>query len=98
MLFSSPIILCSKTYGKKYLTGQYDSTNNRKLVVEKGMDVFIPGRIKEKNLYGKEFRYDSVEDQAICPTGHMSEGKTRQDTGTLHIFPGCFCEGCPFSI
>lgn len=78
--------------------GLYDSVDNRKLVAEGSMEAFIPGRIKEKYLDGKEFRYDSVEDRVICSAGHTSEGKSRQEEGTLHIFPERFCEGCPFSM
>jgi transposase len=78
--------------------GLYDRVDNRKLVAGKGMEAFIPGRIKEKHLDGKEFRYDSAEDRVICPAGHKSEGKSRQEVGTLHIFPQRFCEDCPFSM
>jgi len=78
--------------------GLYDSVDNCKLVAGKDMKAFIPGRIKEKNLDGKEFRYESVEDRVVCPAGHKSEDKTRQEAGTLHIFPGRFCEGCLFSM
>jgi len=78
--------------------GLYDSVDNRKLVAGGSMEVFIPGRIKEKYLDGKEFRYDSVEDRVICAAGHTSEGKSRQEEGTLHIFPERFCGGCPFSM
>lgn len=71
----------------------YDSADNRQLLHDQGMRAYIPSRRKKKHLDG--FHYDEERDQVVCPQGCVSQSKTSQERGYLHIFSVADCKDCP---
>ena len=72
----------------------YDSALNRQTAHSKDMAAYIPSRNSGKTKFLDNFIYDKDADTLICPEGHSSISKTRQEQGHLYIFSTYSCKRC----